>query len=117
MRKEAPRGLKTLSEAGNRTDFSRNGNTFRKQVENIDENHKEKERENPVLLVEPIPNWDGKVNLGNSEVEYIESENLKDVEDVGLSMKVLSSEDFISFLCCLGCFYQLNKSILDVLYR
>ncbi|PHT63320.1 hypothetical protein T459_32830 [Capsicum annuum] len=60
MTKEAPRGLKTLSEAGNRTDFSRNGNTFRKQV-----------------------------NLGNSEVEYIESENLKDVEDVGLSMKTL----------------------------
>lgn len=89
MTKEAPRGLKTLYEAGNRTDFSRNGNTFRKQVENIDENHKEKERENPVLLVEPIPNWDGKVNLGNSEAEYIESENLKDVEDVGLSMKTL----------------------------
>ncbi|PHU25553.1 hypothetical protein BC332_03885 [Capsicum chinense] len=30
-----------------------------------------------------------RVNLGNSEVEYIESENLKDVEDVGLSMKTL----------------------------
>ncbi|KAF3642240.1 putative homeobox-leucine zipper protein HAT5-like [Capsicum annuum] len=60
MTKEAPRGLKTLYEAGNRTDFSRNGNTFRKQV-----------------------------NLGNSEAEYIESENLKDVEDVGLSMKTL----------------------------
>ncbi|KAM3361430.1 hypothetical protein P3S68_016284 [Capsicum galapagoense] len=35
MTKEAPRGLKTLSEAGNRTDFSRNGNTFRKQEHEV----------------------------------------------------------------------------------
>ncbi|KAM3284289.1 hypothetical protein P3S67_023088 [Capsicum chacoense] len=77
MTKEAPRGLKTLYEAGNRTDFSRNGNTFRKQV-----------------------------NLGNSEAEYIESENLKDVEDVGLSMKTLltglESKDWRSMLDMLG---------------
>ncbi|KAK6796961.1 hypothetical protein RDI58_004662 [Solanum bulbocastanum] len=60
-------------------------------MHNIDENHEEKERENPILLVEPIPNEDCKVNsgmeLGTSEVEYIESENLKDVEDVDMSLK------------------------------
>ncbi|KAK4710533.1 hypothetical protein R3W88_005046 [Solanum pinnatisectum] len=91
MSEEAPRYLKTLPEVGKLTNISRNGNPSEKQVENIDENHEEKERENPILLVEPIPNEDCKVNsgmeLGTSEVEYIESENLKDVEDVDMSLK------------------------------
>ncbi|WMV15195.1 hypothetical protein MTR67_008580 [Solanum verrucosum] len=91
---EAPRYLKTLPEVGKLTNISRNGNPSKKQVENIDENHEEKERENPILLVEPIPNEDCKVNsgveLGTSEVEYIESENLKDVEDVDMSLKALN---------------------------
>lgn len=93
MSEEAPRHLKTSPEAGELTNISRNGNTSKKQVESIDENHEEKERENPVLLVEPIPNEAGKVNsgveVGNSDVEYIESENLKDLEDVDMSLKVL----------------------------
>ncbi|KAL3376544.1 hypothetical protein AABB24_003132, partial [Solanum stoloniferum] len=93
---EAPRYLKTLPEVGKLTNISRNGNPSKKQVENIDENHEEKERENPILLVEPIPNEDCKVNsgveLGTSEVEYIESENLKDVEDVDMSLKTLLGE-------------------------
>lgn len=93
MSEEAPRYLKTLPEVGKLTNISRNGNLSEKQVENIDENHEEKERENPILLVEPIPNGDCKVNsgveLGTLEVEYIESENLKDVEDVDMCLKVL----------------------------
>lgn len=93
MSVEAPRDLKTLPKAGKLTNISRNGNTSEKQVENIDEYHEEKERENPILLVEPIHNEDCKVNsgveVGTSEVEYIESENLEDVEDVDMSLKVL----------------------------
>lgn len=93
MSEEAPRYLKTLPEVGKLTNISRNGNPSEKQVENIDENHEEKERENPILLVEPIPNGDCKVNsgveLGTLEVEYIESENLKDVEDVDMCLKIL----------------------------
>ncbi|KAG5621724.1 hypothetical protein H5410_006942 [Solanum commersonii] len=93
QRKLLDRYLKTLPEVGKLTNISRNGNPSEKQVENIDENHEEKERENPILLVEPIPNEDCKVNsgveLGTSEVEYIESENLKDVEDVDMSLKTL----------------------------
>ncbi|XP_055806560.1 uncharacterized protein LOC129875148 [Solanum dulcamara] len=94
MSEEAPRDLKTSPEAGELTNSSRNGNTSKKQVESIDENH-EKERENPVLLVEPIPNEAEKVNsgveVGNSDVEYIEPENLNDVEDVDMSLKTLLS--------------------------
>uniref|UniRef100_A0A3Q7F101 TOG domain-containing protein n=2 Tax=Solanum lycopersicum TaxID=4081 RepID=A0A3Q7F101_SOLLC len=92
MSVEAPRDLKTLPKAGKLTNISRNGNTSETQVENIDEYHEEKERENPILLVEPIHNEDCKVNsgveVGTSEVEYIESENLEDVEDVDMSLKV-----------------------------
>ncbi|XP_060192469.1 uncharacterized protein LOC132621977 [Lycium barbarum] len=52
-------------------------------------------KEKPVVLAEPILNGDGKgshgAEMGNSEVEYIESENLKDVEDVDMSLKTLLS--------------------------
>lgn len=64
MSEEATRDLKTLPEAGNLTEISGNGNASRKQVENIDGNHKEMEREKSALPVEPISNGDGKVILG-----------------------------------------------------
>lgn len=44
MSEEAPKDLKTLPEAGNLTEISSNVNASRKQNENIDGNHKERER-------------------------------------------------------------------------
>ncbi|KAL3344672.1 hypothetical protein AABB24_023893 [Solanum stoloniferum] len=127
MSEEAPRYLKTLPEVGKLTNISRNGNPSEKQVENIDENHEEKERENPILLVEPIPNEDCKVNsgmeLGTSEVEYIESENLKDVEDVDMILKTLlgglESKDWVLVCEALNDVQRLSKfhreAMLDIL--
>lgn len=107
MSEEAPRDLKISPEAGKLTNVSRYENTSKKQVENIDENHEEKGRQNPVLLVEPIPNEDGNVNywmeVGTSGVEYIESENLKDVEEVDMSLYNL--EISYRFSVVLGCLY------------
>ncbi|KAH0696722.1 hypothetical protein KY290_014121 [Solanum tuberosum] len=127
MSEEAPRYLKTLPEVGKLTNISRNGNLSEKQVENIDENHEEKERENPILLVEPIPNGDCKVNsgveLGTLEVEYIESENLKDVEDVDMCLKTLlgglESKDWVLVCEALNDVQRLSKfhreAMLDIL--
>lgn len=127
MSEEAPRYLKTLPEVGKLTNISRNGNLSEKQVENIDENHEEKERENPILLVEPIPNGDCKVNsgveLGTLEVEYIESENLKDVEDVDMCLKTLlgglESKDWVLVCEALNDVWRLSKfhreAMLDIL--
>lgn len=93
MSEEAARDLIPLPEAGMNNEIPSNGSVPAIRVESIDKNSKDKERENPALLVGPCLNGDGKVNtgaeVGNSEVEYIESENLNDVEDVDTSLKVM----------------------------
>ncbi|NP_001353649.1 HEAT repeat-conatining protein isoform X1 [Solanum lycopersicum] len=93
MSEEAARDLIPLPEAGMNNEIPSNGSVPAIRVESIDKNSKDKERENPALLVGPCLNGDGKVNtgaeVGNSEVEYIESENLNDVEDVDTSLKTL----------------------------
>ncbi|XP_009599984.1 uncharacterized protein LOC107766855 [Nicotiana tabacum] len=93
MSEEAAQDLTALPEAEKNNENSSNGSVPVTVLESVDKNHKEKEREKPVLLVELDLNGDNKVNtgaeIGNSEVEYIESENLNDLEDVDTSLKTL----------------------------
>lgn len=68
--------------------------SFTKQlVGNTDENVEECQKKNAASLVSPQTNGNEIANTtaetGSSEVEYIESENLNDLEDVGASLKVL----------------------------
>lgn len=103
MSEEAATDLSALPEAGKNNENSSNGNVPATVLESVDKSYKEKEREKPVLLVEPALNGDNKVNtgveIGNSEVEYIESENLNDVEDVDTSLKV-KIPDIVLMLAC-----------------
>ncbi|KAK4367470.1 hypothetical protein RND71_011262 [Anisodus tanguticus] len=103
MSEEAARVLIALPEAGKNNEISSNGSVPVTGVESIDKNHKDKEREKPALLVEPVLNGDSTVNTEAdvvSEVAYIESENLNDVEDVDTSLKTLlaglESKDWVS---------------------
>ncbi|PHT57272.1 hypothetical protein CQW23_05758 [Capsicum baccatum] len=93
MSEEAARDLIAIPEAGKNNEISSNGSVPLTGVESIDKNHKDKERDKPALPVGPALNGDSKVDtgadVGNSEVEYIESENLNDVEDVDTSLKTL----------------------------
>ncbi|CAN4082469.1 unnamed protein product [Withania somnifera] len=93
MSEEAARDLFAQPEAGKNNEISSNGSILVTGVESIDNNHKDIEREKPALPVGPALNGDSEVNtgaeLGNSEVEYIVSENLNDVEDVDTSLKTL----------------------------
>lgn len=93
MSEESARDLIVLPEAGKNNEIPSNGSVPVMGVESIDKNSKDKEKEKPALLVGPGLNGDSKVNtgaeVGISEVEYIESENLNDVEDVDTSLKVM----------------------------
>lgn len=70
-----------------------NGSSNKPDPEYTTENSEEKQRKNSASLVETTTNGDKIVNseveVGNSEVEYIESEKLNDVEDVDTSLKML----------------------------
>lgn len=93
MSEEAASDLIALPEAGKNKETPSNGSVPVIAVESVDKSSKDKERGKPALLVGPGLNGDSEVNtgaeVGNSEVEYIESENLNDVEDVDTSLKVL----------------------------
>lgn len=69
-----------------------NGNFIKPQVEGMDENAEDRQRKAMTPLVGAPTKTDETENpgalLANSEVEYIESEDLKDVEDVEDSLKV-----------------------------
>ncbi|MCD9638796.1 hypothetical protein HAX54_022949 [Datura stramonium] len=79
------RRFQTPPEAGKLTDISIAGDNGKRNRLRILMKIIKKRKEISILLVEPIPNGDGKVNsgaeMGNTEVEYVDSENLKDVED------------------------------------
>lgn len=92
MSEKALRDLNMSSESERKNESSCNGNFAKPCVEHITENLEERQTKTPTALVETTTNGDkivtSEVEVGNSEVEYIESENLSDVEDVDTSIKV-----------------------------
>ncbi|XP_017244433.1 uncharacterized protein LOC108216238 isoform X2 [Daucus carota subsp. sativus] len=79
------------SENKTETESSTNGEFHKPQTEHTEENREE--RKNSCPLVEISPNENGALVSGTEaasiEVEYIESENLDDVEDVDTSLEIL----------------------------
>lgn len=92
MSKKALRDLNMSSESERKNESSCNGSFAKPRVEHITENLEERRTKIPIALVETNTNGDkienSEVEAGNSEVEYIESGNLNDVEDVDASIKV-----------------------------
>ncbi|CAI9758608.1 unnamed protein product [Fraxinus pennsylvanica] len=80
------------------------GNLMKPQVEQMDENIEQSQKTKTAsLLVTPIKKDETEnngVEVGNSEVEYIESENLNTIEDVENGLKTLlsrlDSKDWVS---------------------
>ncbi|KDP45369.1 hypothetical protein JCGZ_09618 [Jatropha curcas] len=89
----ALRDLNALPGSERKNESSSKGSFTKPYCENTDENVEKSRRKNPSSLVSTTVNGDETVNPGaevaNSEVEYIESENLSDVEDVETSVKTL----------------------------
>ncbi|KZV36135.1 hypothetical protein F511_20267 [Dorcoceras hygrometricum] len=83
---------------------SNNGNFMKPHLEQVDENVENRENKRIASLLETPNLRDGSENSGegvaNSEVEYIESEKLEDVEDVEDCLKTLllglGSKDWVS---------------------
>ncbi|KAI3462995.1 hypothetical protein Pfo_019658 [Paulownia fortunei] len=83
---------------------SSNGNFIKPQVESMDENAEGRQKKGMASLVgtpiKPDETENSGAPLANSEVEYIQSEDLKDVEDVEDCVKTLlsglGSKDWVS---------------------
>ena len=92
MSENALRDLNTLPGSERKNESSSKGAFTKPCNGNTDENAEGWNRKMSDLSV-PVPVNGGEtlnpgVDVGNSEVEYIESENLSDVEDVDTSIKV-----------------------------
>lgn len=116
MSENALRDLNTLPGSERKNESSSKGSLTKPYGGNPDENVEEWQRKNSTSLVSAPVNGDGTVNpgveIGNLEVEYIESENLSDVEDVDTSVKVslwyLSSQ----MLCALDIITTVGQLIV-----
>lgn len=90
MSANTPRDLNMLPESEKEIESSTNGGFHKPQTEHNDENLGE-QRKKSCPLVEISPNENGTVvsvtEVPSAEVEYIESENLDDVEDVDTSLE------------------------------
>ncbi|XP_073279325.1 uncharacterized protein [Primulina huaijiensis] len=92
-----------LPECGRTKESSCNGNLRNPQVDPIEKSAEEKQEKKAASLVDtPIQRGENEnrgEGVANSEIEYIESENLEDVEDVACCLKTLllglSSKDWI----------------------
>ncbi|KAL0331977.1 UNVERIFIED_CONTAM: hypothetical protein Scaly_2099200 [Sesamum calycinum] len=95
MSEAALRDVNKIPESERMNGGSNNGNIAKLHVESMNENVEEKQKKGIYTLVDLPTERDGTENSGvevaNSEVEYIESENLKDVEDVENCLKTLLS--------------------------
>lgn len=104
MSEKALKDLNTLPESERKNESFSNGNFTKPQNKNIGESLGEGHRENPAPIVEASVTTNGVANSGPAvgvvEVEYIESENLNDLEDVDKSLKAilpgLDSKDWVS---------------------
>ncbi|XP_068638242.1 uncharacterized protein [Aristolochia californica] len=108
MSEKALRVLNTLPEPEKKIENSSKVCLIKACAENNNGNHEKWQVENPTLLASTFPS-NGNVGAcgteaGNSEVEYTESENLIDLEDVGTSFSMLlqklDSKDWV--LVCEG---------------
>ncbi|KAL3526432.1 hypothetical protein ACH5RR_011088 [Cinchona calisaya] len=92
MSEKALKDLNMLHESERKNENASNG-SLKPQIEQNGANIEERPRKISVPVVENPNNVNGAANsvpeVGNSEVEYIESENLKDVEDLDMSLKTL----------------------------
>ncbi|KAG6659461.1 hypothetical protein I3843_03G033400 [Carya illinoinensis] len=93
MSEKALRDLNTIPGSEKKNESSSKGSFIKPFVGNMDENVEECLKKNSVSLVSPQMNGNEtanpEVDTGNSEVEYIESENLNDLEDVDASLETL----------------------------
>lgn len=92
MSETALRDLNTIPGSEKKNESSSKGNITKPYVGNANENLEECQKKDSASLVSPQINGNetakSEVETGNSEVEYIESENLNDLEDVDTSLKV-----------------------------
>ncbi|KAL2528882.1 ARM repeat superfamily protein [Forsythia ovata] len=104
MSEISPRNLSTIPESERMNGSSKNGNYIKPQIEHKDENLDERQKKRTTSLVGIPTKLDGTENsgveVGSSEVEYIESENLNDVDDMEICLKTLltglGSKDWVS---------------------
>ncbi|CDP02130.1 unnamed protein product [Coffea canephora] len=92
MSEKALKDLNMLPESGRKNKNTSNG-SLKPEIEQTGENLEDSQKKVSSPGVENPMNVNGVGNsvpeVGNSEVEYIESENLKDVEDLEMSLKTL----------------------------
>lgn len=92
MSEKALKDLNMLPESGMKNKNTSNG-SLKPEIEQTGENLEDSQKKVSSPVVENPININGIGNsvpdVGNSEVEYIESENLKDVEDLEMSLKTL----------------------------
>ncbi|XP_041005754.1 uncharacterized protein LOC121250643 [Juglans microcarpa x Juglans regia] len=93
MSEKALRDLNTIPGSEKKNESSSKGSFIKPFVGNMDENVEECLKKNSASLVSTQMNGNEtanpEVDTGNSEVEYIESENLNDLEDVDTSLETL----------------------------
>ncbi|KAJ4830702.1 hypothetical protein Tsubulata_036076 [Turnera subulata] len=123
----ALRDLNTLPGSERKSESSSKGSFARPCTGSIDENADKSQRKISFSLVSAPVNGEEAVNAGaeagNAEVEYIESENLTDVEDVDTAVKTLvdglGSKDWVVVCESLNNTRRLSKfhkeTVLDML--
>ncbi|XP_068642781.1 uncharacterized protein [Aristolochia californica] len=93
MSDKALRVLNTLPQPEKNIENSSKVSLTKACAENNNGNHDKRQIENPTSLASTTPSSDNAgacgTEAGNSEVEYIETENLTDLEDVGTSLSML----------------------------
>lgn len=87
MSEKALKDLNAIPGSERRNENSSKGNIAKSVVSNTNGNIEEGQKKNSVNGGETVNSG---AEIANSEVEYIESENLNDVEDVDTSLKVLA---------------------------
>ncbi|KAG8384811.1 hypothetical protein BUALT_Bualt04G0157200 [Buddleja alternifolia] len=96
MSENALRDVSKILDSERTNGNSSNGNLLNPQVDTMDERAKEKQKAKMPPVADLCIQGDVTENTGaevaNPEVEYIESQNLKDVEDVENCLKTLLSE-------------------------
>ncbi|KAF5457234.1 hypothetical protein F2P56_021349 [Juglans regia] len=127
MSGKALRDLNTIPGSEKKNESSSKVSLTKQFVGNADENVEECQKKNSASLVSPQTNGNEIANTtaetGSSEVEYIESENLNDLEDVDASLKTLlaslDSKDWVLVCEALNNVRRLSifhkETILDML--
>ncbi|PKI55220.1 uncharacterized protein LOC116215389 [Punica granatum] len=93
MSEKALRDHNTLPGSDRKPESTNKGTLMNNCTENVTENLEERQRINSASLVSTPANGNAPINcggeVGTSEIEYIDSEKLTDVEDVDIALKTL----------------------------